>query len=101
MKQGAMKDIVTIVVRLTITCLVAGIIMGAAFLLTHDAKEHNEQVRDEKVMLSILGLVLSLHMDTPPGATVVLVIGAVFVFMLGLNRALNRYGGESSETRDR
>ncbi len=55
MKQGAMKDIVTIVIKLTITCLVAGIIMGAAFLLTHDAKEHNEQVRDERVMLSILG----------------------------------------------
>ena len=55
MKQGAMKDIVTIVIKLTITCLVAGIIMGAAFLFTHDAKEHNEQMRDEKVMLSILG----------------------------------------------
>ena len=55
MKQGAMKDIITIVIKLTITCLVAGIIMGAAFLLTHDAKEHNEQMRDEKVMLSILG----------------------------------------------
>ncbi len=55
MKQGAMKDIFMIVIKLTVTCLVAGIIMGAAFLLTHDAKEHNEQVRDEKVMLSILG----------------------------------------------
>ena len=55
MKKGALKDIITIVVKLTVTCLVAGIIMGAAFLLTHEAKEHNEQVRDERVMLSILG----------------------------------------------
>lgn len=34
------------------------------------------------VVLSVLGLLLSTSMDTPPGATVVLVIGAVFVLMI-------------------
>ena len=50
-----MKDIISIVFRLTITCLVAGLIMGGAFLLTHDAKEQNEIARDQSVMFSLLG----------------------------------------------
>lgn len=55
MNNAAFKDMATIVIKLTVTCLVAGIIMGGTFVLTHDAKEHNEQVRDERVMYSILG----------------------------------------------
>ena len=55
MNKAAMKDISSIVIRLTVTCLLAGIIMGLAFVLTHDAKERNEQIRDERVMYSILG----------------------------------------------
>lgn len=55
MKKSALKDISSIVIRLTVTCLLAGIIMGLAFVLTHDAKEKNEQIRDERVMYSILG----------------------------------------------
>ncbi len=55
MNQAAIKDMATIVVKLTITCLAAGLIMGGTFVLTHDAKAHNEQVRDERVMYSILG----------------------------------------------
>lgn len=38
------------------------------------------------VAMSLLGLLLSLAMDTPPGATVVLVIGAVFAAMLAVRR---------------
>ena len=53
--KAAKKDIFSIIIRLTITCLVAGIIMGAAFLLTHDAKQRNEIARDQRVMLSLLG----------------------------------------------
>lgn len=44
------------------------------------------------VCLSIFGLFLSLAMNTPPGATVVLVVGAVFVVMLLLRRALRNAG---------
>ncbi len=40
------------------------------------------------VVLSVLGLMLSLHMDTPPGATVVLVIGAAFLTIVILRKAL-------------
>ena len=55
MNKAALKDISSIVIRLTVTCLLAGIIMGLAFVLTHDAKAKNEQIRDERVMYSILG----------------------------------------------
>ncbi len=55
MNKSAFKDITSIVIRLTVTCLLAGLIMGLAFVLTHDAKEKNEQLRDERVMYSILG----------------------------------------------
>ncbi len=40
------------------------------------------------VVLSVLGLMLSLHMDTPPGATVVLVIGAAFLIIVLARKAL-------------
>ena len=36
--------------------------------------------------MSFLGLLLSLAMDTPPGATVVLVLGAAFVVVLAVRR---------------
>lgn len=55
MTKDALKDIISIVIRLTVTCLLAGTIMGLTFVLTHDAKEQNEQRRDERVMYSILG----------------------------------------------
>ncbi len=50
-----MKDIATIVFRLTLTCLVAGLIMGGCFIVTNKAKQHNQQVNEQKVMLSLLG----------------------------------------------
>ena len=55
MNQSAFKEICSIAIRLTVTCLIAGVIMGTTFLLTHDAKEHNEQLRDERVMYELLG----------------------------------------------
>jgi electron transport complex protein RnfG len=50
-----MKEIFTIVFRLTMACLLAGLVMGAAFILTNKAKEHNTQVNEQKVMLGLLG----------------------------------------------
>jgi len=50
-----MKDISTIIFRLTLTCLVAALIMGGSFIVTNRAKQHNQQVNEQKVMLSLLG----------------------------------------------
>ena len=50
-----MKDILTIVFRLTVACLLAGIVMGVAFIATSKAKKHNAELNEQKVMLSLLG----------------------------------------------
>ncbi len=51
-----MKNIITIVFRLTLSCLVAGFIMGTPFfIMTSKAKKQNEHVNEEKVMYSLLG----------------------------------------------
>lgn len=50
-----MKDIITIVFRLTVSCLLAGLVMGGGFMLTNKAKLHNEHVNEQRVMLSLLG----------------------------------------------
>jgi len=50
-----MRNILTIVFRLTVSCLLAGVVMGATFMATNKAKKHNEHVREQKVMLNLLG----------------------------------------------
>lgn len=50
-----MKDILTIIFRLTVACLLAGLVMGAAFIVTDKAKKHNLHVNEQKVMFSLLG----------------------------------------------
>ncbi|MHB8148629.1 MAG: FMN-binding protein [Desulfobulbia bacterium] len=50
-----MKDILTIIFRLTVACLLAGLVMGTAFIATNKAKKHNIHVNEQKVMLSLLG----------------------------------------------
>ena len=50
-----MKNILTIIFRLTVACLLAGLVMGTAFILTNKAKKHNIHVNEQKVMLSLLG----------------------------------------------
>ncbi|MEW6594231.1 MAG: FMN-binding protein [Thermodesulfobacteriota bacterium] len=50
-----MKDIATIIFRLTISCLLAGLVMGAAFVFTNKAKLHNAEQREQQVMLGLLG----------------------------------------------
>ena len=50
-----MKDIISIVIRLTISCLLAALVMGTAFVFTNKAKKHNEHVRESQTMLSLLG----------------------------------------------
>lgn len=50
-----MKDIITIVVRLTVSCLLAATVMGVCFIFTSNAKKHNEHVKEQKVMYELLG----------------------------------------------
>jgi len=50
-----MKDILNIVFRLTASCLMAAVVMGATFVFTDKAKKHNEHAREERTMYSLLG----------------------------------------------
>jgi electron transport complex protein RnfG len=50
-----MKNIITIVVRLTLSCLLAATVMGLCFIFTNNAKKHNEHVKEQQVMYSLLG----------------------------------------------
>jgi electron transport complex protein RnfG len=50
-----MKNIITIVVRLTLSCLLAATVMGLCFIFTSNAKKHNEHVKEQQVMYSLLG----------------------------------------------
>jgi electron transport complex protein RnfG len=50
-----MKEIISIVVRLTVSCLMAASVMGLCFIFTSNAKKHNEHVKEQKVMYELLG----------------------------------------------
>lgn len=50
-----MKEILNIVFRLTVSCLLAGLVMGGGYILTTKAKLHNEHINEQRVMLSLLG----------------------------------------------
>lgn len=63
-----MKDILTIVFRLTVACLLAGLVMGAAFIFTDQAKKHNEYAREQKARLGLLGY----SANNPPPASLTL-----------------------------
>ena len=90
-------------VIIAVTCVmvanVVGIVMIMALmtipaalgnLYSHDMRGTMLLGTFSAVMLSILGLFMSLSMDTPPGATVVLTIGVVFIFMLGMKKLMDR-----------
>ncbi len=50
-----MKEIFNIAARLTISFMLAGVIMGAVFVMTEGPKKHNAHVNEQKVMLGLLG----------------------------------------------
>lgn len=50
-----MKNMITIVVRLTVSCLLAASVMGLCFVLTSKAKKHNEHVQEQRVIYELLG----------------------------------------------
>jgi H+/Na+-translocating ferredoxin:NAD+ oxidoreductase subunit G len=50
-----MKQILRITIGLVISCLIAGTIMGGAYVLTAKAKKHNEHQKEQDTMLGLLG----------------------------------------------
>jgi len=50
-----MKNIITIVFRLTVSCLLAASVMGLCFIFTSNAKKHNGHVQEQKVIYELLG----------------------------------------------
>lgn len=50
-----MREIIRITIGLTLTCLVAAVVMGAVFIITDKAKKHNEHLNAQETMLGLLG----------------------------------------------
>ena len=50
-----MKQILRITISLTISCLVAALVMGSVFTVTDKAKKHNEHQNVQDTMLELLG----------------------------------------------
>lgn len=50
-----MKEIIRITVGLTVSCLIAALVMGSVFVITDKAKKHNEHVNVQQTMLGLLG----------------------------------------------
>ena len=50
-----MKEMIRITVGLTVSCLVAALVMGSVFIITDKAKKHNEHVNVQQTMLALLG----------------------------------------------
>jgi len=50
-----MKEIIRITVGLTVSCLIAALVMGSVFIITDKAKKHNEHVNVQQTMLGLLG----------------------------------------------
>jgi Na+-translocating ferredoxin:NAD+ oxidoreductase subunit G len=50
-----MKQIIRITIGLTVSCLVAALVMGSVFIVTDKAKKHNEHVNVQQTMLGLLG----------------------------------------------
>ncbi len=50
-----MKEIIRIVVSLTVSCIIAAFVMGSVFAITDKAKKHNEHQNVQDTMLGLLG----------------------------------------------
>lgn len=50
-----MKQILRITIGLTISCLIAALVMGSVFTVTDKAKKHNEHQNVQNTMLALLG----------------------------------------------
>jgi Na+-translocating ferredoxin:NAD+ oxidoreductase subunit G len=50
-----MREIIKITIALTISCLVAGLVIGTTFIFTAKAKQQNEHLNVQQTMLGLLG----------------------------------------------
>ncbi len=50
-----MREVIRITFALTISCLIAALVMGSVFTITDKAKRHNEQLNIQETMLGLLG----------------------------------------------
>ena len=50
-----MREIIKITIALTVSCLLAGLVIGATFIFTARAKQHNEHLNMQQTMLELLG----------------------------------------------
>ncbi|MBW1667715.1 MAG: FMN-binding protein [Deltaproteobacteria bacterium] len=50
-----MREILRITIGLTVSCLIAALVMGAVFTITDKAKKHNEYMNVQQTMLGLLG----------------------------------------------
>ncbi len=50
-----MREIIKITIALTVSCLMAGIVVGVSYIFTAEAKKHNEHLNVQKTMFSLLG----------------------------------------------
>ncbi len=50
-----MKEIIRIVVSLTVSCIIAAFVMGTVFAITDKAKKHNEHLNVQETVLGLLG----------------------------------------------
>jgi Na+-translocating ferredoxin:NAD+ oxidoreductase subunit G len=50
-----MREIIRITIALTISCLMAGLVIGITFIFTARAKQHNEHLNVQQTMLGLLG----------------------------------------------
>ncbi|MGD9948168.1 MAG: FMN-binding protein [Desulfobulbus sp.] len=78
-----MKDMLTIIVRLTLSCLFAGLVMGGAYIVTDKAKKQNEYAREQKTVHTLLGY----SINNPPPAS--LSLNQIYRYVV------NRHGTQS------
>ena len=50
-----MREIIKITIALTVSCLMAGIVVGVSYVFTAEAKKHNEHLNVQNTMFSLLG----------------------------------------------
>jgi Na+-translocating ferredoxin:NAD+ oxidoreductase subunit G len=60
-----MKEIIKITLALTISCLIAGTVMGGVFMITARAKQQSEIMNIQQSLFGLLGY--NIHHPAPPG----------------------------------
>ena len=60
-----MKEIIKITLALTLSCLIAGTIMGGVFMITARAKQQSEFMNIQQSLFGLLGY--GIHQPAPPG----------------------------------